>query len=167
MTFLPGLFKDVSSVCIGCNCARRTASSLSLDIQHFYERMRQLYHCVRAQIPLTYDPFAGLDLAYEVLATSLGALSMASRLMSALGISGQDNLEEAALAYAFGITMVEAEVGFSNRRLSFYLSQKASIADSVISTSTVWRIVPAKVTEKWRFEIWCRALQRLTCNHLS
>ncbi|KAH7311387.1 hypothetical protein B0I35DRAFT_438001 [Stachybotrys elegans] len=165
MTFLPGLFRDVSSVCYGCSCAGRTVPSLISDICSFYEKMRQLYHYVKVQVPSSYSQSVGIDLVYEILATSLGALSMASRLMNVLGIAMQDDLEQAALVYALEIKMLEADVGPSNGRLSFYLSQKGSVADSVLSTSTVWRTVPGHVIEAGRFEMWCQALQRLTCNH--
>ena len=104
-----------------------------------------------------------LDLAYELLATSLAALAVANRLLSALGDVAGDTLERDAVYYSSEILRHEASVVSTSGWANYYLNQKASIARSISTTTMIWKTASGEVIDGWRFDSWCKALRRRTC----
>jgi hypothetical protein len=169
MASLPGLFQSVCSVvCHDRNSSGQRVQLLIMEIRNFREQMLQYRTYVTDQLAglkvVPLQPAVYLDLAYELLGTSLSALAMANRLLSALGDSEGKFLEKNAILYATEVERLEADMISANGGASFYFSQKAIIAASVHRTVAIWNSEPGKIIETWRFNSWCKAMQKETCN---
>ncbi len=167
VAYLPRVFRDVSAAVCHSN------DFSDPQIQHLLSRIHNirkglLQHLAQLRSLCLYpesDPssFTKTDIFYEILGADLIALIMTNRLLSAIGDAQGEEFEHDALSYATEIIKLEEEMISTQGWASFYLNQKATIAGSVPATTDVWEIVPGKLIEKWRFDTWCRAINRQTC----
>jgi hypothetical protein len=141
--------------------------SLIGDVRNFRLDMLQYYaQIVKLRLELgllSYLP-KNIDLVYELLGTTLMALPSANRLLTALGDVQEPFLEADNLLYVAEMYRLEADLLSSNGWVNFHLYQKMSIAASITETTTIWKIAPGEMIEKWRFDRWCRAMQRQNCS---
>lgn len=142
MTYLPGLFTDVSSIVYhGNDCHGHAIALLVRAIQQFRAGMLLSYNSMKAHLPGSGAAVSGsvdMDVAYELLATSVAAIAVADRLLTALGDVAVDLLEKDALFYAEEVLKMEADLVDINGWASYYLRQKASIAASILKTTSIW-----------------------------
>ena len=168
MTSLPGLFQRTCSVvCHDRESIGPRTQLLIMQIRDFREQMLQYYGHLTDLLPepgVAPEVSADVSLVYELLGTSLSALAMASRLLTALGDPQQELLEKDAISYATEVGMLEAGVISADGWASFYLSQKAVVAASVHRTAAIWTPGQEKIIEKWKFDRWCKTMRRETCN---
>jgi hypothetical protein len=171
MALLPSLFQSVSSViCHDREKSSHELQSLVRDIREFRYDMLQNYTQLRKwhlELGFGFDPSKNADLLYELFGTTLMVLATANRLLTALGDSQGSSLEADNLLYVAELEGLESDLLSSNGWVSFYLHQKMSIAASITSTATIWKTAPGELIEKWRFDRWCRAMQRDTCNCIA
>jgi hypothetical protein len=168
MALLPGLFRSVSSViCHDRETSREGLQPLISDIRKFRDDMLQCHEQVlklRLELRLfSYLP-KNFDLVCELFGTTLMGLATANRMLSALGDSEGPSLESDNLLYVAELHILEADIRSFNGWVNFHLYQKMSIADSITKTTTIWKTAPGEIIERWRFNRWCRAMQRQICN---
>lgn len=107
------------------------------------------------------------DKLVELLGTSLLLRIIASRLLGAISTAERAVLEDEALCLAKEVTTLEKDMSSVNRRASFYLAQKARVANATLQTSGLWEdtdiaSTEGKLIEKWKFERWCSLIPRKT-----
>jgi hypothetical protein len=99
-----------------------------------------------------------MDMFYELLGTNLTTLTMACRLLSAIGDDRGEALEHDAHLYASEVRKLERGLISTQGWANFYLDQKAAKVAAIPDTAKIWEVVPGKTIEKWRFDTWRRAL---------
>ena len=109
---------------------------------------------------------------YQILGVCLSCLALLNRLIGAIDPSRRTDFENESQALASEVARMENEASFKNPVAGFFLSQKMSIAQSILDSAGTWKDdiqdgpkeshMQGNLIEKWRFERWCEVLGRAT-----
>ena len=110
---------------------------------------------------------------YQILGVCLSCLALLNRLIGAIDSSRRTDFEDESQALAREVARMENEASFKSPVAGFFLSQKMSIAQSILDSAMTWNDhkqdepkeshMQRNLIEKWRFEHWCVVLDRATC----
>ncbi|KAK9783820.1 hypothetical protein SCAR479_00379 [Seiridium cardinale] len=165
---LPGYFRQVTFI-VGHEEASWgfTAQSLTAKLDRYYEEMHQfhekltnLYAKPGAELESTTES----EFVYDLLAMSLTGLAMTGRLMGAVGDHRGELLESEALEHATEVIALEERMLAAQGWASYQLGLRVKLGRAILNTTSTWKTVPGQVIEPWRFDEWCMAMQRQTCN---
>jgi hypothetical protein len=114
------------------------------------------------------DDTADFGKRYELLGISLIINIMVSRMLCCVVPSERALLEEEVQNLSFELKGVRESVEH-NLRATFFLAQKATIADAAIATHSDFQDVvgSGKIVESWRLKRFCEAFGRRCCDGVT
>jgi len=167
-----GLFKDVTSIIYGQEeYSQARIENLirgGLRARESVIRWRRDFDNVPETT--TQDQY---NKRYQILGVCLSCLALLNRLIGAIDPSRRTDFEDESQALAREVARMKNEASFKSPVAGFFLSQKMSIAQSILDSASTWKDdkqdepkeshMQGNLIEKWRFEHWCAVLGRATC----
>lgn len=181
-----GLFTDVTHAI--CQGDKLSATELASLVRRGTELRQDLARCCAALEAVDSDSDGSdFDLGsddsstsdahavarIETYALALTISVLTNRLLGAVAPALRNRLEDENVALAGRLTAMDEPTAMA--RVSFYLAQKSRPAEAVRRTSLLWRDSPVancpddggRVIAKWKFDAWCAAFGRRTCDGVS
>jgi hypothetical protein len=166
MTRMPGLFRDITHAV----CRRETISPAALEglVNRGLELRSDLVECRSMYDDLVKTAGRKKDQGarHEIFGLSLTVSVIINRLLGAIWPSQRNTLEDECLDLAQKLKALD-EVGADSPKVAFYLTQKNRMMDAMVRTTGLWRDrdgEEGEVIQKWKFDAWCSAIPRKTCN---
>ena len=169
VVYSAGLFKDVTSIIYGQD--RYSQARIENLIRSGLRTRESIirWRCDFDNMPeaTTQDQY---NRRYQILGVCLSYLALLNRLIGAIDPSRRTDFEDESQALAREVARMENEASFKSPVAGFFLSQKMSIARSILDSARIWKDdiqdepkeshLKVNLIEKWRFENWCMILGR-------
>ena len=168
MFSLPGLAKKVTdAICNDIQLSTFDKHNIIEQIQDTRTKIRSWRLCFGAAIldeQLSTMPGRYADRRLELFGTALTITAISNRLLCAISPSYLDKVEFETERAARGVLGLREKAEVTNYSASFYLCQKAGIAEATIATKSEWdRYKEESMMPRAPFENWCRLIPRAIC----